>query len=170
MGKNKPTDFDSIIRQAVEAGRVSGMSDFKDISKQTEKRLREYQTLRIRIEDNKERLEELRKLGPRGRSRSIVRYQKSGVRLEPEEIFDAIVIDMESTIKADEEEIEMIDRALSLIEKDSYSLAVTGKYLCGMTDEEIGEEIGCDPTTVWRNRKRLLQTIMTYLYGVRAVR
>jgi len=81
-----------------------------------------------------------------------------------------MVLDMESTIYADEEEIEMIDRALSLIAKDSYSLAVTGKYLEGMTDEEIGESIGCDPTTVWRNRKRLLQTVMTYLYGVRAVR
>jgi len=170
MGKNQTPDIETIIRQAVEAGRVAGMSDFKDVSKMTEKRLREYQTMKIRIADNKERLEELRKLGPRGRSRSIVRFQKSGTRLEPEEIFDAMVLDMESTIYADEEEIEMIDRALSLIAKDSYSLAVTGKYLEGMTDEEIGESIGCDPTTVWRNRKRLLQTVMTYLYGVRAVR
>ena len=38
-----------------------------------------------------------------------------------------------------------------------------------MTDEEIGEEIGCDATTVWRNRKRLMQIVMTYLYGVLAV-
>lgn len=109
------------------------------------------------------------KHGPRERSRSIVRFQKSGVRLTPEEIFETVKLDMEATIAADEEEISTIERAISQIECDKFTLALTGKYFCGMTDEEIGAEIGCDATTVWRNRKRLMQIVMTYLYGVLAV-
>ena len=39
-----------------------------------------------------------------------------------------------------------------------------------MNDEEIAEKIHCDPTTVWRNRKRLIQRLAVRLYGVDAVK
>lgn len=168
MGKGK-FDVEAIIRQAVEAGRMAEAKGSKDVYKSTEKRLYAYPVLKKKVEDDKERLEEFMKRGPRERSRSIVRFQKSGVRLTPEEIFETVKLDMEATIAADEEEISTIERAISKIESDKFTLALTGKYFCGMTDEEIGAEIGCDATTVWRNRKRLMQIVMTYLYGVLAV-
>ena len=168
MGKPK-FDVEAVIRQAVEAGRIAEAKGSKDVYKSTEKRLYAYPVLKKKVEDDKERLEEFMKHGPRERSRSIVRFQKSGVRLTPEEIFETVKLDMEATIAADEEEISTIERAISQIESDKFTLALTGKYFCGMTDEEIGAEIGCDATTVWRNRKRLMQIVMTYLYGVLAV-
>lgn len=169
MGKNSKLDVEALIRQAVEAGRIAEAKGSKDVYKSTEKRLYAYPVLKMKVEDDKERLEEFMKHGPRERSRSIVRFQKSGVRLTPEEIFETVKLDMEATIAADEEEISTIERALSPIDSDKFILALTGKYFYGMTDEEIGEKIGCDTTTVWRNRKRLMQIVMTYLYGVLAV-
>lgn len=168
MGKPK-FDVEAVIRQAVEAGRIAEAKGSKDVYKSTEKRLYAYPVLKMKVEDDKERLEEFMKHGPRERSRSIVRFQKSGVRLTPEEIFETVKLDMEATIAADEEEVSTIERALYPIDSDKFILALTGKYFYGMTDEEIGEKIGCDTTTVWRNRKRLMQIVMTYLYGVLAV-
>ena len=49
-------------------------------------------------------------------------------------------------------------------------LAVDGKYIQRMNDEDIAEKIHCDPSTVWRNRKRLVQRVAVRLYGVDAVK
>ena len=95
---------------------------------------------------------------------------KSGVRLTPEEIFEAAVIDLEATIAADEYEIEAMERALATIEKDDYYLTVTGRYIDDLPDERVAELIPCDTTTVWRNRKRLVQRLAVWLYGAEAIK
>lgn len=166
---NGKIDIPDLIRQAVEAGRMAEAKGSKDIQKSTENRLYSYPVLQQRIADNQERRQEFLEKGPRGRSAGIVRYQKSGSRLSPEEIFDCVLQDIDANIAADQEEIDTIDRAIALIQNDTFIRAVTGKYFDGLSDDAIGEEIICDATTVWRNRKRLLKTIQTYLYGAMAV-
>lgn len=165
----KDINIEEVIRVAVEAGRMAEAKGSKDIQRSTENRLYAYPVLQQRIIDNRERMEEFIKHGPRGRSAGIVRYQKSGSRLSPEEIYDCILQDMEATIAADEDEVATIDRAIALIQNDPFIRVVTGKYFDGLPDDAIGEEICCDATTVWRNRKRLLKTIQAYLYGAMAV-
>ena len=76
---------------------------------------------------------------------------------------------MEATIAADEYEIECMEKALSIIADDEYVRAVTGRYIDGLTDEEIAEDIHCDTSTVWRNRKRLVQRLSVWLYGAKAL-
>ena len=169
MGKPKESTH-NIIRQAVEAGRISAERTAKDAFKATERRLYALPVLRKKRDDDKERLEELRQYGPRGRSKSITRFSKSSVRLTPEEIFEAAVIDMEATIAADEYEIENMERALATIEEDTYYLTVTGRYIDDLPDERVAELIPCDTTTVWRNRKRLVQRLAVWLYGVEAIK
>ena len=126
--------------------------------------------LRRKIVDDKERLEEIRKYGPRGRSKSITRFTKSGVRLSPDEIFEAVVMDMEATIAADQYEIDAMERALSVIKDDDYYMTVIGRYLEDLPDERVAELIPCDTSTVWRNRKRLVQRMAVWLYGADAAR
>lgn len=169
MGKPKESTQD-IIRQAVEAGRISAERTAKDAFKATERRLYALPVLRNKRDDDKERLEELKQYGPRGRSKSITQFSKSGVRLTPEEIFEAAVIDLEATIAADEYEIEAMERALATIEKDDYYLTVTGRYIDDLPDERVAELIPCDTTTVWRNRKRLVQRLAVWLYGAEAIK
>lgn len=172
MGRSKDNkdDIEKIIQRAVHAERLSAERMAKDAYKATECRLYALRDLRERVRDNKERLEEIRQYGPRNRSKDITRFMKTGVRLSPEEIVEAVITDMEAAIAADEFEIETVERALSVIADDTYYLAVTGKYIEGLTDEEIAEKIPCDPTTVWRNRKRLVKRLAVRLYGVEAVK
>lgn len=77
---------------------------------------------------------------------------------------------MEATIAADEEEINAVERAIATIQGDRYEYCVTGRYFEETDDETIGQTLGCDTSTVWRNRKRLVQRIAIMLYGARAVR
>ena len=155
---------EEIIQLAVMAGRVAAEHTAKDTYKATERRLYAVPALRQKVEDDRERLAELRKYGPRGKSKSIVRFQS------PEEIFEVIVRDMEATIAADTYELEIMENALAYIQDDDYYVTVTGRYLEELPDEEVAEKIPCDTSTVWRNRKRLVQRISVLLYGAAAVK
>ena len=139
MGNRK--ELEDIIKLAVEAGRISAERSAKDAYKATERRLYALPILRRKLADDKERLEEIRQYGPRERSKSITRFTKSGVRLSPEEIFEAVVMDMEATIAADQYEIDTMDKALSVIQDDEYYLTVTGRYLDDLPDERVAEII-----------------------------
>lgn len=169
MGRSQENVRD-IIKMAVEAGRISAERTAKNAFAATERRLYALPTLRLRVKDNKERLAEIRKYGPRSRSKSITRFSKSGVRLSPEEIFEAVVMDMEATIAADEFEVEAMERALATIADDDYYLAVIGRYVKNLPDEDVAAQISCDTSTVWRNRKRLVQKVSVWLYGADAIK
>ena len=53
---------------------------------------------------------------------------------------------------------------------DGEQFGVSIRYFEETDDETIGQTLGCDTSTVWRNRKRLVQRIAIMLYGARAVR
>lgn len=169
MGKTKNPDFDAIIQKAVNAGRMQGMSVAKDAYKATERRLYAIPVLKLKVKEDREKLEEIKTYGVPQRSKSIVRFSRTGIRLTQEEILEALVMDMEATIAADTYEIECVEKALTAIEADTYYETVKGKYIDGRSDEQIAETIPCDYTTVWRNRKRLVQKVAVMLYGAQAV-
>lgn len=161
---------DGMIRRAVEAGRIASERAGKDAYHATERRLYALPDIRAKLADDREALAEVKEHGVRNRSHSVTRFLKSGVRLTPEEALSAVVMDLEAAIATSEHEIEAMERALASIANDEYCLTVTGKYIDHLTDEEISERIPCDPTTVWRNRKRLVQRLSVRLYGVDAVK
>lgn len=99
MGKNNWPDFDAIIQKAVNAGRAQGMSIAKDAYKATERRLYALPVLRQKVEDDKEKLEQIKTHGAPERSKSIVRFSRTGYRLTPEEMLEAIIKDLEATIR-----------------------------------------------------------------------
>lgn len=166
MGSSKDIDIEAVIKKAVEAGRLAGQKTPENAYKATERRLYAYPFLKEKLKDDQEKLAELKEHGPRGKSKSVVRYQKSGVRLEPEEIYQALVDDLESTIAADEEEIETIEKAMDYFTRDRYIRTVTGRYFDDLDDESISRETGFDTTSIWRHRKKIVQTLAVLLYGV----
>lgn len=170
MAKQQKEDVHEIIRQAVEAGWAAAKSSPKDAYKATERRLYALPVLRMRIVENRENLEELRIYGVRGKSGSITRFCKNGgMRLDPEEAKDRLVQDLESRIAFDQMEVDTMEKALSTIAGDAYYKSVEGKYIDGKNDDEIAAEIPCDTSTVWRNRKRLVQRLAVWLYGAMAI-
>jgi DNA-directed RNA polymerase specialized sigma24 family protein len=167
--RQKKTDIEKIIERAVEAGRAAGRKQADDTYKATERRLYALPVLIKKVEDAKGRLKELEQTGAPQRSKDVIRFARSGVRVSPEEILDALVLDIKASIAADEHEIETMKRALLQIENDTYYPAVKGKYIDGLSDDEIAQAISCDPSTVRRNRGRLVRILAVWLYGAEAV-
>lgn len=171
MAKSKKENsMENIIYKAVEAGRISAERTARDAFKATERRLYAIPDLRAKLKDDEEELEDTRLYGLKERSHSITRFFKSGVRLTPEEILEAVVIDLEASIAATRHELKAMEKAMKSIEADPYYLTVAGRYIERLTDCEIAEKIPCDTVTVWRNRKRLVQRVAVRLYGVEAVK
>lgn len=164
------SEFESIIRTAVEAGKMASARTAKDTFKATERRLYAIPDLREKLADDEEELNDTRLYGLKERSHSITRFFKSGVRLTPEEILEAVIIDLEANIAATRHELEVLEKALASIQDDPYYLTVTGKYVERMQDSEIADEIPGDTSTVWRRRKRLIQRVAVRLYGVEAIK
>lgn len=169
MGKEK-LDIENIITRAVTAGRMASEWAAKDAFKATERRLYAVPVLRQKLQEDMERLAEIKQFGPQSKSSSITHFMKNGVRLSPEEIKEALIMDLEAGIAADKYELELMERALAHIVGDEYYLTVAGRYLEGLSNEQIAERIPCELSTVWRNRKRLVQQLAVMLYGAAAVK
>ena len=120
QGKQKKPTVDEVISKAVIATRLSCAREPKDVFKATEKRLYAYPVLQAKIKDDEEMLEEIEQYGLRGRSKSITRFIKSGIRLEPDEIKEAVMLDLRATIDGDKYEISRIEKAMAQIADDEY--------------------------------------------------
>lgn len=166
MAKDKKDQaIENIIYRAVEAGRISAERSARDAFKATERRLYAVPDLRAKLRDDQEELED------------IQLFISEGNSFQPEDI-RAVIIDLEAAIAATSHELEALDKALASIRDDLYYLAVYGKYIQRMSDEEIAKKIfelfewdmPCHPTTIWKNRKRLVQRVAVRLYGAYAVK
>lgn len=135
----------------------------------TEERLYALPTLRVKVEKDKEDLLDIQEHGIPQRSKDICRFQRDGLRLDHEDILDALIRDLTAKIAADEYEIEIMTTALDTVKEDDYYRALTGRYFDNIGDKAIAVELKCDDTTVWRNRSRLVRRVAVRLYGVEAI-
>ena len=156
-------------RLAYGAGSLQRAKVAGNIYKETEKRLYAYPDLLEKIEGDKEKLQEITTHGAPSRSASVVRFQRLGVRLSPEEILDGIIQDIKATIAADQHEADTIAAALERISDDPYYIVIKGKFIECKGDEEIAALIPCDVSTVRRNRGKLIRRIAVWLYGAQAL-
>lgn len=168
MGKNTWPDWDELIQKAVNAGRIQGAAMAKDTYKATERRLYALPILREKLQEDKEKLEEIRTHGTPQHSKGIVRYSRTGIRLSPEEILDGIIKDMEATIAADQYEIDTVEKALAHVKDDPFYSAIEAKYFEGLDDEDVAEDLNCGTTQLWKQRGRLVRALAVFLYGSQA--
>jgi DNA-directed RNA polymerase specialized sigma24 family protein len=169
MAMTRKLTVEEIIQKTVIAQRVASERQGRDVFKATEKRLYAYPVIKEKIRNDKERLEEIKTSGAPAGRKDIIRYMRSGQRLSPEDIQEALIIDLSAEIARNEHEIETIEKALSFIECDSYSPVVKYKYFDCKNDEEIADLLHCDITTAWRNKNRLVKRLSVFLYGSEAV-
>ena len=171
MGKKKtePLTVEEIIKRTVLATRLSCANEAKDVFKATEKRLYAYPVLLEKIKDDEEMLEEIEQYGLRGRSKSITRFIKSGIRLEPDEIKEAVMLDLRATIDGDKYEISRIDKAIEQIADDEYRDIIRYKYFEQKSEDEIADLMHCAPRTVRAHKSRLVGRLSVFLYGAGAL-
>lgn len=169
QGKQKKPTVDEVISKAVIATRLSCAREPKDVFKATEKRLYAYPVLQAKIKDDEEMLEEIEQYGLRGRSKSITRFIKSGIRLEPDEIKEAVMLDLRATIDGDKYEISRIDKAIEQIADDEYRDIIRYKYFEQKSEDEIADLMHCAPRTVRAHKSRLVGCLSVFLYGAGAL-
>jgi hypothetical protein len=169
MTKRKEMTIQEIIDKAISATRIVSEHISKDAFRATEKRLYAYPVIKLKIEDDREKLQEITVYGAPGKSKSIVRFSRSGQRLTPEEIRDALIADLKAEISGNEQEIKTIDKAIKILDGDAYSDIVKYRFFDGKSDDEISLILCCDPSTVRRNKSRLVQRLAVFLYGSSAV-
>lgn len=158
----------NLFREAVTAGKYYA----KDKYKQTEKRLYAYPVLQRNINRYKLDIEDV-KQESFGKSQDFVIYCKnSGDSSTPslEELREAKVLVIERKIARDEKEIVEINAALEEIQADEYYKIITMLYFQGIKGDDIAEALHCDRATIYRNRKRLINTLSISLYGADALR
>lgn len=65
-------------------------------------------------------------------------------------------------------EVERMKRVLKSISDDPYYSIIPARYFHGAKERVTAKICACDPTTVWRVRRRLLDTLAVKLFGVEA--
>lgn len=134
----------------------------------TEQRLYLVPVLRERIEDDKEDLAalesgELELLSTR--TAFLAPGHRGGQARSPQDIRIDQMAALRGRLAANERELRRITTALSCIAADPYYPAIELKYFQGMREADIAERLQCDPTTVRRNRARLVKRLAFRLYG-----
>lgn len=157
------------VNAGLHAGRAQASSMAKDAFKATERQLYAIPTLKMKLENDREKLHDMKTHGAPTRSKSIVRFQRSGYRVDPEEMLEAIIRDLEATIAATEDQIETTTRAMETFKDDPFYPTVTGRYIDRYEDEDIADDLGCSTTQVWRQRSRIVKDIAILLFGTDAV-
>jgi DNA-directed RNA polymerase specialized sigma subunit len=162
----------AIIQEAARAAFAAGLAHATERSenafKATERRLNNLPTLRAKVKDDRERVAELATHGSIERSTSLVRFRRSGSRVEPEDALDALIQDMAANIAATEYEIATMEKALALIAGDQHVQIIPCLYFDNLTVQETAKAVNCDRSTVFRYRARLIQSMAVFLYGVDA--
>jgi len=167
--KPKRLTVEDIIHKAIAAQRIASEQQAHDAFRMTEKRLYAYPVIKLKIAADRDLIEDMQQNGAPGSSKSVIRYQKPGIRLTPDEIAEAIIDDMLANIARNEHELEVIEKALEIIKDDPYENIVKYKYFENKNDDEIAELMVCDASTIRRNKSRLVARLAVFLYGVEAV-
>lgn len=162
--------IDEAVKRTVTALHEERRHAADDAYKQTMRRLKALPIIKERLEENKARLEGMRADGALpGVSKSIIRYSAAGLRVDPEEMYEAACLTLEAHIAADQLEVEEVAAAMKTVQQEAYYAVIYDYYVKNMSDLEIAEKLFCDESTVRRRRSQLVHRIAIRLYGAYAL-
>lgn len=150
--------------------KVAETNGKKELSyyKKVEILLYNYENLKEAIKQKEEDIENLEKYGLKEKSCSVVIYSSAGGNPEVDRYLE---LKQRYTIEKleIERDLKRIDNALDKIRKDKYFDIIQLKYLNKdeekvIKDDEIAENMNKDRRTIIRNRKRLIQKLVTILF------
>ena len=144
-------------------------SNKKELSyyKKVEILLYNHNNLQEAIKQKEEDIENLEKYGLKEKSCSVVAYSSAGGNPEADRYLE---LKNRYTIEKleIERDLKRIDNALDKIRKDSYFDIIQLKYLNPeenrKTDNELGEILNKERITIIRNKKRLINKLVTILF------
>ena len=123
----------------------------REAVRMADRRLSALADLRVKVSLDQKNLEDFQNLPqPTGEMQSLLAY-------------------LTVQAAANRSEMHTLQQAIDSLSGDEYLPVITGRYLYKKTDEELAAELCCDPSTVRRNRVRLLRRIAVRLYGMEAI-
>ena len=156
---------DIIIKKLNTSNRIK-----KDIPfyKRVELLLYNYENLKEAIIQKEEAIKDLEEYGLPEKSKSIVVYSSAGGSSQQDrysELKEKYKLEKMET----ERDLKRIDNALDKIKDDKYFDIIKYKYLNQeerkiSTDEELAEKLDKDRRTIIRNKKRLINKLVTILF------
>ncbi|MFC4355321.1 hypothetical protein ACFO0S_09705 [Chryseomicrobium palamuruense] len=134
----------------------------------TETLLYNYNHFKSAVEDKKQQMKEIEKVGIAGKSKDITIYSGQGGSNESksnhekaEEKLDSI----QTSIYVTQNFIRLIDSAIDMIRDDPYFDIIRMKYFEGKSREAIAEHFDVDASTISRNKNRLVNTLQIRLFS-----
>ena len=162
--------IDESVKRALAAMVVTKADSTKTFYQQTEARLYAYPRILEKLKQDQARLDNMIADGhTQERSKSLVKYTSRGMRIDPEEAFNALKADLEARIACDRQEVEEVQAALQSIKGDAYFQAVSARFFDSIEEWQVAENLHCDPATIRRNRARLVRIVAVRLYGSLAI-
>lgn len=136
--------------------------------KRVELLLYNYENLKDAILQKEEDIEQIEKYGLPEKSKSITYYSSTSGNVSGEERYLQLIEKYKIDKLETERDLSRIDKALEKIRGDKYYKIIETKYLKkgkdSMRDEDIAEQLNVDRTTITRNRKRLMNKLITIFF------
>lgn len=163
--------IDKAIKSVMQTGIHRGKIEAKEAFRKTESRLYAYPELIKNIEKYKLDIDDLKREGAGKRAKDLVFFsaRAGGSRLTDEEIKEGRILIVQIKMERDQAEVDEINYALEVVKEDEYYQIIEMRYFQGMKDDEIASILSCDPSTVRRNKSRLIRMVAVKLYGAEAV-
>lgn len=133
-----------------------------------ERLLYNYNNLIDAIDDKEEAIKDLKEYGVKSKSKSITVYGGSSGNSEEDRYFNLMYKYKLQKLET-EREAKRIENALNKIKTDKYYKIIELKYLVDdkdkiKTDEALAEELKKDRSTITRNRKRIMNRLITIMF------
>lgn len=139
--------------------------------RKTEQLLYNYQNFKNVIADKEEQIQQIREIGLSKKSKDITIYGGSGFEQTSEmEKVENQIQRIETSIALTKHFISLVDSALDKIADDPYFELIEMIYFQEKTREEIAEYYNRDVTTIWRNKRRLINQLKISLFSDEVIR
>ena len=123
-----------------------------------------YNNFKRGIQNKQERIDDINKHGLGQKSKSITSYGGAGTAKDQEEVVKEQVRSIQRSINSTERCIQNIDDALKRIDDDEYAGIIKMRYIEGKSQEEIADYYEVNPSTVSRNKSRLINELKIILF------
>ena len=141
----------------------------KTAYQKTEQLLFNYNGFKRIVEERKQEIADLRKYGVPQKSAMSggerVQTSRTNVGIVlPEDAVEDAVRNVERSVQETVAALALIDKCMTMLQRDPYYDILPMRYFEGRTLEDIGVYFGCDHTTISRNKNRLVRELSMRLF------
>ena len=140
----------------------------KTAYQKTEQLLYNYRGFQRIVEERKQEIDDLRRYGVPQKCGSVGERVcsspvQSGIVL-PEESVEIAMHNVEKSVQGTVQAITLIDKCMASLRNDPYYSILEMRYFEGRTQEDIAVSLGCNQTTVARNKSRLIKELAMRIF------